>query len=620
MQIHFIWIKEFNSIKEVGVNLSSKFLIHLDKNGEDYLLTIKDNPDYILDFFKEKNITNVSAIIGKNGVGKSSILKYIKNNLPKGLNGGVRDDMFVYSDFEGTSTEQYHIAYPESIPLKIIYETSVSFKEKKFDKLRFSSRIDYVDFIYYNYLLEFNEDYINFSGLQNISTSSLLLKERKRILEENQPLVIKKDLLTRTSDLDFLHMLEVSQAVVFITKMEVELPFKKPKSLRLNIDLKEDDYFVTNVEKDEDVKKLLEDLYPISLNLGDTGVKGAFVSNLLYAVFINFLITERKYSVNNPYFHTIDLKEEDTRDSYITRFFTSMKGANFLSKVDDEELMVGIPKLDNLSYIVPQFINLVTELIEKDIIMVKSETEAFFNLGENADQYFKSFQYLYIEIKGITSFLQFRWHSLSAGEQSYLSFMSRFYSLFHEESIRLQNNLIILIDEGDVGYHPEWQRMFFKNTIQFLSALFHDKKIQLIITSNTPFLTSDLPKPNVLFVEKSEDGRPVFHDKQNHNANTFAANIHTLFSDSFYMNGMLIGEYAKDKINEIIKYINDESITEPNYNYKKIIDSIGEQILRKKLLDMWFEKFGLAEKLEILKREVAEIEQKIKNKNDTGSL
>ncbi|MDP2160606.1 MAG: AAA family ATPase, partial [Flavobacterium sp.] len=224
------------------------------------------------------------------------------------------------------------------------------------------------------------------------------------------------------------------------------------------------------------------------------------------------------------------------------------------------------------------------------------------------------------KIKGITSFIQFRWHSLSSGEQSYLSLMSRFYSLVHEESVRLQNRLIILIDEGDAGYHPEWQRLFFKNTIRFLSSLFHNHSIQLIFTSNTPFLTSDLPKSNILFVQKSEDGTPYFLDKQNHNSNTFAANIHTLFSDSFYMDGMLIGEYAKDKINEIIKYLNDQTVKVSNDSYKKIIDSIGEPVLRKKLQDMWFEKFGLQEKLEVLRKQVAEVEQKIKDNNDKSSL
>lgn len=214
----------------------------------------------------------------------------------------------------------------------------------------------------------------------------------------------------------------------------------------------------------------------------------------------------------------------------------------------------------------------------------------------------------------MTPFLQFSWRSLSAGEQSYLSFMARFYSLIHDK-VELKNNLCVLIDEGDMGYHPEWQRKFFKETIEFLSKQFKNYNIQLIFTSNTPFITSDLLKSNILFVEKSEKGITQFLSKVNSNENTFAANIHTLFSDSFYMNGVLIGEYAKDKIdNSIIKYLRNPELKIPNENVKKLIENIGEPILRKKLEEMWYEKFGLEEELEMLEKRILEVRGKIEDK------
>lgn len=614
MQIHYIWIKEFNAIKESGVNLSSKFLIHLEKKDGLFLLIIKQNPDYISNFFKEENVADVCAIIGKNGTGKSSVLKYIKDHMPQGLNSRIENDIVVYS-----VDEKYYISYPESLSIELKNNTDTDFKMQKYSRIRSSNGLGNADYIYYNYLLDYNEDPTNWQGLQNISTSSLLLKERRRILSEiNQSVEFTRNLLSSTSDLQHLHMMEVYQSVVFITKTQEELPFAKPKSLHLMLNTKEKDYFLTDAEKYPDVVNMIKYLESIIPEYNNS--KEAFIGNLWYSVFINFLITERKYSTNNPYHHTIASKENDNHVSYIERFYTSMNGVTFTYERDGEVHRVGIPKLDNLSKQVPAFIALTSQLIEKKVIKVKNVNEAFFLLDTGSEMDFKEFQDLYVEIKGITSFIQFRWNSLSSGEQSYLSLMSRFYSLVHEESVRMQNRLIILIDEGDAGYHPEWQRMFFKNTIRFLSSLFHNHSIQLIFTSNTPFLTSDLPKPNILFVQKTEEGTPFFLDKQNHNSNTFAANIHTLFSDSFYMDGMLIGEYAKDKINDIIKYLNDEPVTTNNDNYKKIIDSIGEPLLRKKLQDMWFEKFGLQEKLEVLRKQIAEVEQKIKDNNDKSSL
>jgi len=611
MQIHYIWIKEFNAIKEAGVNLSSKFLIHID---EDFSLVIKDNPDYISDFFKEKNVTEVSAIIGKNGTGKSSVLKYIKDNFPDGLNSRIAHDVIVYS-----TDEKYFVSCPESSVPELKNSTAYEFTIKKYKKIRSSNALVNADYIYYNYLLDYNDDSVNWQGLKNISTTAMLLKERTRILGEiNQPVEFTRKLLAGTSDLEHLHMLEVYQAVIFIATTTEELPFVKPQSLHMMLDVREQDYFLEEEEKNQNVVSLLKELKSIIPEYKNAD--GAFIGNLWYSIFINYLITERKYSTNNPYHHIEDLKRTDSRDSYIERFFSSMMGVTFPYESDGRVHHLHIEKLDHMAVQVPLFMALVSLLIQERTITVKNEKEAFFNLNKDSDRDFKGFQDLYGSIKGITSFIQFRWHSLSSGEQSYLSLMSRFYSLIYQQTDRLKNGIVILIDEGDAGYHPEWQRLFFKNTIRFLSSLFHSHKIQLIFTSNTPFLTSDLPKSNILFVEKSADGKPFFLEKDNHNANTFAANIHTLFSDSFYMDGMLIGEYAKDKINEIITCLNDPKEVTGKDGHKKIIDSIGELVLRKKLQDMWFEKYGLQEKLDILKKQVAEVELQIKENNGKGSL
>jgi len=613
MEIHFIWIKEFNSINEQGINLSSKFIFKLDVARHQSTLTIKFNENFIENFFNEKNVTDVCAIIGKNGVGKSTVLKYIKENLPDGLNSKVRDDVFVYS-----LDNEFFISYPKSLNLEIVNKTDISFCVQPYERLRFSTQLGDADYIYYNYLLDFNEDITNYHGLKNISTTSMLLKERRRILDEVQPIKFLSTLLHRQSDLDNLHMLEVYQSVVFITNNNIPLPFDKPKSLKLKIDIVEKEYFTEERDKYTDILEIID--YFDKLTSNYTSKEEIFISNLWYAIFINFLITDKKYSSGNPYSHVTDINSNDSRDSYIERFFKTMKNASFIYQSDNIETEINVPKLDNLSRIIPEFISLVHHLIYDGRIIVVSESEAFFQLGKASDLYFKEFQNLYVTIRGLTHFIQFKWHSLSSGEQSYLSFMSRFYYLINEETIRLKKDLVILIDEGDTAYHPEWQRKFFKNTLEYLSSLFGEKKIQLIFTSNTPFLTSDLPQSKVLFVNKKNDGSPDFLDKEIYNSKTFAGNIHTLFSDSFYMDGMLIGEYAKDKINEIILYLNDEKEVEENDLYKRIIDCIGEDILRKKLQDMWFEKFGLAQKLEILKKQVAEIEHKLIKKNDTDSL
>ncbi len=208
-------------------------------------------------------------------------------------------------------------------------------------------------------------------------------------------------------------------------------------------------------------------------------------------------------------------------------------------------------------------------------------------------------------------FLHFHWWGLSSGEEAMLSLYSRFNSVAKEIKESKEKFVLILIDEGEVGFHPEWQRTYLKNLIDFFPQIYPDKQIQIILTTHSPFLASDLPKENIIFLQKGKkgevfsdgtdaEGKCIVVDGLNEKKQTFGANIHTLFSDSFFLDGGLIGEFAKGKINEIIEFYKkvkilfEENNSENNHvkqyyefqysniakdNFKKIQKLIGEEYL-----------------------------------------
>lgn len=75
MELVYLWVEKYKNIHKQGFNFSPRF--HCAYDEEKNELTIDENKDYIPDFFGE-NI-NVTAIVGKNGSGKSSLLKCIEN-------------------------------------------------------------------------------------------------------------------------------------------------------------------------------------------------------------------------------------------------------------------------------------------------------------------------------------------------------------------------------------------------------------------------------------------------------------------------------------------------------------------------------------------------------------
>ncbi|MBS1917917.1 MAG: hypothetical protein JST87_16730 [Bacteroidetes bacterium] len=614
MEIHFIWIHKFAHFKNQGINLSSKYFIklELDKNNENNnegRLIIKYNPNYIDDFFGKPNIVNVTGIIGKNGTGKSSILNYIKSYLPEGLEANIESDIIVYS-YENANESHHCIMVPQNWNLQVIDDTgkfiinNYGQSTNVMQSFRLSSKLSEIDYVYYSFFIDYKPELTDWAGLKNISTSALIEQERKKRVEENLSLPNNQDTQNFSSDLEYFIGNEITKAVQFlISSSRSILPFSPPNTLNISIDNTDRIFFSKTNTTEKDVHDLITRLD--NKNKKEKA-NDRPLNSMLIALLINLLLTERKFSSSIKFSHDFSIKKKESLKKFITRFFVNLRN----NEVNYGNTTIPYSKYLELSELVPKFITQFENLLNQKIISVQNSNEKqpnfVFHLSDKADQAFSALITIYLKIKGLTPFLSFKWRGLSTGEQSYLSFVSRFYHLKHHEigSADLKKNLVILIDEGDAGYHPEWQRKFFKNTIEFLSLLFSEHKLQLIITANAPFLTSDLPKYHIIFIEKTSDEQVIVHEKENNRAETFGGNIHTLFSDSFYMDGAIIGAFAKEKIDSIIKYLGNDQITQPDQAYKKTINLIGEPILRRKLQGMWSDKFGIDDEIENLRNRI----------------
>lgn len=199
----------------------------------------------------------------------------------------------------------------------------------------------------------------------------------------------------------------------------------------------------------------------------------------------------------------------------------------------------------------------------------------------------------------------------------------------HNEVLLRGETALIFIDEGELYYHPEWQRSYIKTLIDNVHDTKTEVKLQVVITTNSPFIISDILSEDITYLtnEKKDFDR------------TFGQNIHKLLKENFFMS-YTIGEYSREFINKIIKWLNykesdsydiDSTDTpvntglelsryfgetvEPNEYYGKIrciIENIGESIYRESLLDMLSEsELGKKSKRELLLRQKSEIERQL---------
>lgn len=199
-----------------------------------------------------------------------------------------------------------------------------------------------------------------------------------------------------------------------------------------------------------------------------------------------------------------------------------------------------------------------------------------------------SFVLRYINIRGL---------DLSSGERALLNYFSWLHMIPYFKVIQTDviestfDNILLLIDEIDLYCHPSWQQKLLDYLIQEVKFNFKDKHVQIMFTTHSPIVLSDMPKSNIIYL-KNQNGKLFIDEKEKHNE-TFGANIYKLFDDAFFLEKQgQVGEFAKKKIqsliNEVLGVDVKDKVTDSKYSHqlKQRISLIGEPLIREKLLSM----------------------------------
>jgi ABC-type multidrug transport system ATPase subunit len=181
------------------------------------------------------------------------------------------------------------------------------------------------------------------------------------------------------------------------------------------------------------------------------------------------------------------------------------------------------------------------------------------------------------------------------------------------EFLYQKDNYILLFDEPDNFLHPNWTKELISILLDNIDI--RHEAVHLIITSHSPFILSDLPKDNVVFLQKNDQGITK-NVSQEIVLNTFGANIHTLLAHGFFMEEGLMGEFSRNKIKLVIDFLNGKPIKEKMDKGKAwgIIQLIGEPYLKQKLTEQFNEKFLTKDERRI--RKIKELEDELKRLKD----
>ena len=213
--------------------------------------------------------------------------------------------------------------------------------------------------------------------------------------------------------------------------------------------------------------------------------------------------------------------------------------------------------------------------------------------------------------------------TLSSGEKQMIYTMSTMmYHLMNIDSVWDGNNkevvmykrVNVIFDELELYFHPKYQAMLVKFLIDQLRGMnfSHIKDINILLSTHSPFILSDIPNQNILYIKK---GEPV-KDK-NAIGNTFCANIYDILANPFFMSSF-VGAFAASKLSALAERIKELRQKQDNGevidkemvgSLEKDIELIGDDFIRKNYQEQMRPFY---DGNEMKRREISELQKRIR--------
>lgn len=171
---------------------------------------------------------------------------------------------------------------------------------------------------------------------------------------------------------------------------------------------------------------------------------------------------------------------------------------------------------------------------------------------------------------------------LSSGEQELLNLLSRLYygiTIRPQKYHNLKAPRLLLLDEAEIGFHPEWQRQYIKLLNEFMGYMRVKVGVdfQIVLTSHSPIILSDIPVRCVNFLKRDGDKTELVSDEKE----TYGENVFNLYRRAFFMKEGLIGAFANDRLRHLFdKARNGEN----DEDMMKEVELIGDERIKDALL------------------------------------
>ena len=602
-------------------NFSSKYkLKYINKN-----LQIEENKNYIQNFYNinANNISNITAIIGRNGSGKTTLLDMITRILCVGPFGQYNfivgfiknNEIYVYAK-EGLINKKtkhnFKLITFENQKIKdsvckdmlknasiIFFSNIVNLRNKQISSSIIKNKFfnisieEDINKTYIESDIEINRKYVNQKFVDQRFVDNRVNREIKnKMTERNIKFLLQNNSILKLENIS-LYFKCYQKLGIFTSSLDKLRYYRKNNPIKRSDNyIKKLNYSVTRKEK-EIYKEIEKEILSSHENKRKT------VLYIAYFILVDKFFEELYNKINNN--EIIDLINNEIKKKVkksraiemIYQVIAVIKNieidkikTSYQKSIDSEDSITDIVNefkkfsqeickkyertLTNLNNIIRNT-KIMVEAIrpyEKEEIQNRKVLHKIMPIILVPNEEIKK---LYKILNSDINFLEMfnmEFKGLSSGQQALLNLYSSFYDVL--DKIKKQKNVLILMDEPELYFHPEWQRKYIYFIVEFFNTYYKEKNVQIIFTSNSPYVLSDLNNSSVIMMEKEEENK------------TFAGNIMNLLIDNYFMEDT-IGKFAEEKIKGIVNRVKNKEI---NSDDLKIIDQIGEDVIRKNIEEM----------------------------------
>ena len=593
--ICYIYVYKFRCLQDVGVSFDHRYNYSFSR--EQMTLTITQSSSKLpVNFWGEK-IWSLTCNVGNNGAGKTTVNRFLLNAVVEGL---------ATKDFEGI------VIYENNGELSVYHKEPEELNRKDFKvckddfskcKINDAFTLPSIRTFYYqgHFSVEFSTEDLcttELTGLYNASEGFLLRDDLEKFANAT-------DLSFNSPFASYFvsHIAQKHQRICrLLTNEELRNIIKKfrfPRYITISPNRGGQDHIKLHPIVPKELKEEFgEMINPLPIG-GLVPTKEEYVGMFIYFNILNAIAEDKIDSKEGP---SILKRWRETVDNTRDVLFQFKEfGNQYEGDVKTS--------LDIIFYVLSSMVSLANydELggFYIDLFKEKEVLDKLLGIPLLNNYYLTSrfFDLNYSHNIGYSN------ATLSSGEEAMLNLFSLLYEAVEFQPSKFGSKYapsLILLDEAEIGFHPEWQRMYISMIVDFLHSLKvrpgHD--FQVVITTHSPILLSDVPSCCCNFLQLNDDDMTYCLNSGINE--TFATNIFEQYRNSFFLKEGLVGCYAEEKLKQL-----EEKILDGKADVEQEIALIGDSRLQQYFVSL-LAKNNKAAAIRYHQEEIRRLEEEVK--------